>query len=172
MDLPVHSFSWVMNMAKTLRYAEHVEEMLIPIAEQHGVGIYDVEYVKEGSDYILRCYIDKDGGVTINDCEEVSRALSEVLDREDPIPDAYILEVSSPGLGRALTKDRHFAASIGEEVEGTLFKPDEATGEKAFQGILKEFDDKTVTVKTGDADDAVQILERKNIAKIRLTIDF
>ena len=161
-----------MNMAKTLRYAERVEEMLIPIAEQHGVGIYDVEYVKEGSDYILRCYIDKDGGVTINDCEEVSRALSEVLDREDPIPDAYILEVSSPGLGRSLTKDRHFAASIGEEVEGTLFKPDESTGEKAFQGILKEFDDKTVTVKTGDADDAVQVLERKNIANIRLTIDF
>ncbi|MBQ9614022.1 MAG: ribosome maturation factor RimP [Lachnospiraceae bacterium] len=159
-------------MAKTLRYAERVEEMLIPIAEQHGVGIYDVEYVKEGSDYILRCYIDKDGGVTINDCEEVSRALSEVLDREDPIPDAYILEVSSPGLGRSLTKDRHFAASIGEEVEGTLFKPDESTGEKAFQGILKEFDDKTVTVKTGDADDAVQVLERKNIANIRLTIDF
>ena len=161
-----------MNMAKTLRYAERVEEMIVPIAEEHGVGIYDVEYVKEGSDYILRCYIDKDGGVTINDCEEVSRALSEVLDREDPIPDAYILEVSSPGLGRALTKDRHFAASIGEEVEGTLFKPDESTGEKAFQGILKEFDDKTVTVKTGDADDAVQVLERKNIANIRLTIDF
>lgn len=159
-------------MAKKVKYEETVEKMLEPIAADKGVRIYDVDYVKEGPDYFLRCYIDKDGGVTIEDCENVSRALSEVLDAEDPIPDAYILEVSSPGLGRALTKDRHFAASIGEEVEGNLFKPDEKTGEKSFLGILKDFDDTTVTILTGEENNEEQILVRKNIAKIRLTVDF
>ena len=86
------------------------------IAEANGVSVYDVEYVKEGSDYYLRAYIDKPAGVTIQDCENVSRALSDELDREDFIPEAYILEVSSPGLGRALKKDKHLQASLGEEV--------------------------------------------------------
>ena len=90
----------------------------------HILEIYDVEYVKEGSDYYLRAYIDKPEGVNILDCENVSRALSEALDKADFIPDAYILEVSSPGLGRTLKKDKHLQKSIGEEVEIKLFKPD------------------------------------------------
>jgi ribosome maturation factor RimP len=89
----------------------------------NGVRIYDVEYVKEGSEYFLRAYIDRDGGVTIGDCENVSRALSDALDGADPIPDAYTLEVSSPGLGRSLTKDRHFSQSIGRKWNSSCTSP-------------------------------------------------
>ena len=103
-------------MSKREVYETRTEALLQPIATAQGVEIYDVEYVKEGSDYYLRAYIDKAEGVSIVDCENVSRALSDALDREDFIPDAYILEVSSPGLGRTLKKDRHLARSIGREV--------------------------------------------------------
>ncbi|MDO4284225.1 MAG: ribosome maturation factor RimP [Eubacteriales bacterium] len=149
---------------------EAVEAMLSPIAASLGVRIYDVEYVKEGSDYYLRAYIDKEGGVTIGDCEAVSRALSEELDREDPIQDAYILEVSSPGLGRNLTKDRHLQYSLGEEVEGKLFKPLVPKGPKEFEGILRAFDADTVSVETPEGETIV--LDRKNIAVLRLALDF
>ena len=94
-------------MSKRESYELKTEELLKPIAHAANVEIYDVEYIKEGSDWYLRCYIDKEGGVTIDDCEKVSRALSDGLDREDFIGDAYILEVSSPGLGRMLKKDKH-----------------------------------------------------------------
>ena len=104
-------------MSKREDYESRTEELLAPIAEANQVEIYDVEYVKEGSDYYLRAYIDKPEGVNILDCENVSRALSEALDKADFIPDAYILEVSSPGLGRTLKKDKHLQKSIGEEVE-------------------------------------------------------
>ena len=148
---------------------EQIEEMLVPIADRNSVSIYDVEYVREGSDYYLRLYIDKEGGVTIDDCEAVSREMSEVLDREDPIPEAYILEVSSPGLGRTLKKDRHFEKSIGEEVEGSLFAADE-TGTKSFQGILESFDrDSVVIAEEGGTS---RTLARKNISLIRLCVDF
>ena len=91
-------------MSRRETYETRAEELLLPIAEENGVEIYDVEYVKEGSDWYLRAYIDKPGGVDINDCERVSRTLSDRLDEEDFIEDAYILEVSSPGLGRTLKK--------------------------------------------------------------------
>ena len=94
-------------MSRRADYESKTEALLMPIAQRWGVSIYDVEYVKEGSEYYLRAYIDKPEGVTIQDCENVSRALSDELDREDFIPDAYILEVSSPGLGRTLKKDKH-----------------------------------------------------------------
>ena len=96
---------------------KRAEALLEPIAAANGCEIYDIEYVKEGSERYLRAYIDKPDGVNITDCENVSRAFSEKLDEEDFIPDAYILEVSSPGLGRALKKDRHLEKSIGKEVE-------------------------------------------------------
>lgn len=157
-------------MAKQSKTEERAEAILTPIAAEHGVRVYDVEYVHEGPDYYLRCYIDKDGGVTIDDCEAVSRELSDALDAADFIKDAYTLEVSSPGLGRTLTKDRHFAQSLGEEVEGTLFRPLEGTKDKTFTGILKAFTSDTVTIETEENEETV--LDRKNIAKIRLTIDF
>lgn len=91
-------------MSKKETYEARTEELLLPIAQKHDVSIYDVEYVKEGSDFYLRAFIDKPEGVNINDCENVSRELSDVLDKEDFIADSYILEVSSPGLGRTLKK--------------------------------------------------------------------
>lgn len=157
-------------MSRQSNIEQRTEELLTPIAAAQGVTIYDVEYVKEGPDYYLTCYIDKEGGVNIGDCEAVSRALSDAIDAQpEYIPDAYVLQVSSPGLGRTLTRDRHYANSIGLEVEGTTFKPI-ADKVKTFTGILKAFDKDTVTLETEGGEPLV--LERKNIAKIRLTVDF
>ena len=121
-------------------YEEHAEALAAPIAEQFGIRIYDVEYVKEGDEYFLNVYIDKDGGVNINDCENVSRLLSDALDKDDPNPDAYTLIVSSPGLGRALTKDRHLQQSIGQDVELHLYKPHSVSGENDILRELLAFD--------------------------------
>ncbi|MBQ4537312.1 MAG: ribosome maturation factor RimP [Lachnospiraceae bacterium] len=143
------------------------EELLFPIVEKFGVEIYDVEYVKEGSDYYLRAYIDKEGGVNIIDCENVSRALSDALDAKDFIPDSYILEVSSPGLGRTLKKDKHLEKSLGEEVEVKLYKPVEKR--KEFAGILERFDKDSITI----TEDGVELIfERTAVALIRLALDF
>lgn len=155
-------------MSNRENYEAVCEELLRPIAERFQVEIYDVEYVKEGSEYYLRAYIDKPGGINIQDCEDVSRALSDVLDEKDPIPDAYILEVSSPGLGRTLKKDRHLEKSIGEEVELKLFKARDQ--QKEFTGILKSFDRDTVTITQGADQDIV--FKRSDVAVIRLTVDF
>lgn len=148
-------------------YERRTEELLAPIAQAAGVSIYDVEYVKESSDWYLRAYIDKPEGVNIGDCESVSRALSDRLDEEDFIQDAYILEVSSPGLGRALKKDKHLEKSIGEEVELKTYKPIDK--QKEFSGILKAFDKHTVTIET---DGAPRVFERNEVALIRLALDF
>ncbi len=153
-------------MSKRETYEEKTESLLAPIVEQYGVEIYDVEYVKEGKDYYLRAYIDKTEGVNIQDCENVSRALSDALDAEDFIPDAYILEVSSPGLGRVLKKDRHMERSLGETVELKAYKP--IDGQKEFSGILQAFDDRTVTILT---DGAARTFERSDIATVRLALD-
>lgn len=154
-------------MSKKETYEAKTEELLKPIAEANQVSIYDVEYVKEGSDYYLRAYIDKPEGVNILDCENVSRALSDALDKEDFIPDAYILEVSSPGLGRTLKKDKHLQASIGEEVEIKLFKAVDKC--KEFTGILDSFDAETITIIEGEKP---HTFARGDIALIRLALDF
>lgn len=148
-------------------YESRTEELLTPIAEAAGVSVYDVEYVKEGSEWYLRCYIDKPDGVTIQDCETVSRALSDRLDEEDYITDAYILEVSSPGLGRTLKKDKHLAKSIGQEVELKTYKPIEK--QKEFSGVLRAFDQDTVTIETQTGE--IQF-DRSEVALIRLALDF
>ena len=155
------------RMSKRESYETRTEELLKPIVESAGVEIYDVEYVKEGSDYYLRAYIDKPEGVNILDCENVSRALSEALDKADFIPDAYILEVSSPGLGRTLKKDKHLQKSIGEEVEIKLFKPIDKC--KEFSGILDRFDADTVTITE---EGTPRTFARADIALIRLALDF
>ena len=154
-------------MSKRETYETRTEQLLVPIAEKYGVEIYDVEYVKEGSDWYLRAYIDKPEGVNINDCENVSRALSDVLDKEDYIEDAYILEVSSPGLGRTLKKDRHLEKSLGEEVEIRTYKPIDK--QKEFSGILKAYDKDTVTI---EEDSEERVFARADIALIRLALDF
>ncbi len=154
-------------MSKRETYEKKTEELLQPIVDANGVSIYDVEYVKEGSDWYLRAYIDKEGGVDINDCETVSRALSDALDAADFVEDAYILEVSSPGLGRALKKDKHLEMSLGEEIEIKTYKPVEKC--KEFVGILKSYDENTVTIEAAGAE---QTFQRTDIALMRLTFDF
>lgn len=154
-------------MSRREDYEARTEKLLTPIAEANGVSVYDVEYVKEGADFYLRAYIDKPEGVSILDCENVSRALSDELDREDFIPEAYVLEVSSPGLGRTLKKDRHLRASIGQEVEVKLFKP--VDKHREFAGILESFDADSITILEGETR---RSLQRTQIALIRLAIDF
>ena len=154
-------------MSKSKTYEAQTEEILQPIAEACGVEIYDVEYVKEASDWYLRAYIDKPEGVTIDDCENVSRALSAKMDDNDFIGDAYILEVSSPGLGRTLKKEKHFLKSIGMEVEVKTYKPIEK--EKQFVGILISYKDDTITIKT---DKKEMSFNKSEVASVRLTFDF
>lgn len=158
-------------MAKKDSYGERAEALLVPIVQANDCEIYDVEYVKEGSDWYLRAYIDKPDGVSIIDCENVSRAFSEKLDEEDFIPDAYILEVSSPGLGRALKKDRHFERSLGDEVEVKTYKLIDR--QKEFIGILKAYDKDTVTIELEGASETKEmVFARSDIAIVRLTLDF
>lgn len=158
-------------MARKDSYEERAEALLTPIAAANGCEIYDIEYVKEGSDWYLRAYIDKPEGVGIVDCENVSRTFSEKLDEEDFIADSYILEVSSPGLGRALKKDRHLQKSLGEEVEVKTYKP--IGKQKEFVGILKSFDKDTVTLGTEEPSETKDmVFARSDIAVIRLTLDF
>ncbi len=154
-------------MSKRETYEAKTEALLLPIVAQYGVEIYDVEYVKEGSDYYLRAYIDKPEGVNIIDCENVSRALSDALDQDDFIPDAYILEVSSPGLGRTLKKDKHLEKSIGQEVEIKLFKAIDKC--KEFAGVLDSFDTENLTILEGETP---RTFARTDIALIRLALDF
>lgn len=154
-------------MSKRETYESRTEKLLLPIVEKFGVEIYDVEYVKEGSDWYLRAYIDKPGGVNINDCENVSRALSDEMDKEDFIEEAYILEVSSPGLGRTLKKDKHLEKSIGQEVEIRTYKPIDK--QKEFRGILKSFDAQNITIAI---DDEEKVFARTEVALIRLALDF
>ena len=154
-------------MAKGNGYETQAEELLVPIVERFGVEIYDVEYVKEGTEWYLRAYIDKEGGVNIVDCENVSRAFSDVLDEKDLIKDAYILEVSSPGLGRTLKKDRHLLKSIGEEVEIKTYKPINKC--KEFSGILESFNENEIII---DENGTKKQFNRADIAIIRLALDF
>lgn len=154
-------------MAKRDVYEEKATAMLEPICQANGVEIYDVEYVQEAGEWYLRAYIDKAGGVTIDDCEAVSRAMSDALDKNDFIEDAYYLEVSSPGLGRTLKKDSHLEKSIGCEVELKTYKP--IGKKKEFTGILKGFSADTVTVEINKKDEE---FKRSEIALIKLALDF
>ncbi|MCR5720967.1 MAG: ribosome maturation factor RimP [Lachnospiraceae bacterium] len=153
-------------MSKKETYEAKATAMLEPICAANGVEIYDVEYVSEAGEWYLRAYIDKEGGVTINDCEAVSRAFSDALDADDFIEDAYYLEVSSPGLGRALKKDSHLEKSIGMEVELKTYKPIDKV--KEFSGILKSFNDREITV---EIDGEERSFNRQDIALIKLALD-
>lgn len=155
-------------MAKRDDYEKRTEDLVMPMIEQNNFELVDVEYVKEGSNWYLRVYIDKEGGINIDDCELISRALSDKLDEEDYIEDAYILEVSSPGLGRPLKKDKDFNRSIGEEVEVKLFRAIDK--QKEFSGILKSYDKDKVTISLDENGDME--IERANIALVRLALDF
>ena len=155
-------------MSRKETYEQRTEELLLPIIEEYKFELVDVEYVKEGANWYLRAYIDKEGGITVDDCEAVSRRFSDILDEKDYIEDSYIFEVSSPGLGRPLKKEKDFQRSLGEDVEIRTYRPIE--GQKEFEGVLKAFDKNTVTIAYED--DAEQIFQRSEIALIRLALDF
>ena len=154
-------------MSKASTYEAKTEQLILPILERMQFELVDVEYVKEGSTYYLRAYIDKEGGITINDCEAVAREMNELLDREDFIPDSYTFEVSSPGLGRPLKKEKDFVRSMGKLVELRTYRPIEK--QKEFCGILNAYDDNSVTI---EEDGTLRTFDKKDIALIRLAIEF
>ena len=135
-----------------------------PIAQEQGCTLWDVEYVKEAGTWFLRVYIDKESGVSINDCEAVSRPLSDKLDEVDPIEGSYVLEVGSAGADRVLKKPEHFAAYIGSEVEVRFYRPQD--GKKELVGVLAGYENGNVTLE-GDLH-----FEKKDIAQVRLHVTF
>ena len=155
-------------MSKREIYEAKAEELVLPLVEANNFELVDVEYVKEAGTWYLRIYIDKEGGININDCELVSRAFSEILDKEDPIEDAYILEVSSPGLGRPLKKDKDFQRNLGEEVEVRTYKP--INKQKEFVGLLDAWDKESVTLQMESGE--MMTIARTDIALIRQYIEF
>lgn len=155
-------------MAKGEQYEARVEAWITPVLEQHQFELVDVEYVREVGVWYLRCYIDKEGGITVDDCEVISRLLGEWLDKEDFIEDSYILEVSSPGLGRPLKKEKDFARSIGKDVEIRLYKAIDK--QKEFTGRLTSYDADSVTLTMEDGSE--RTFEKSGIALIRLAFDF
>lgn len=155
-------------MAKENNTEKKVAALLLPIAEEKGVEVVDVEFVKEGPNWYLRVYIDKEGGVTIDDCEEVSRVLDKKLEETDPITQAYFLEVSSPGLDRPLKKAEDFVKHQGDVVDIKLYRPKE--GSKEFQGTLQGLKDSVISIV--DEGGKTLEFEQKDIASIRLAVLF
>ena len=154
-------------MSKRETYETRTEELITPILDRMNFELVDVEYVKEGGTWYLRAYIDKEGGITVNDCEAVAREMNEILDREDFVEDSYVFEVSSPGLGRPLKKEKDYIRSMGKEVEIRTYRA--INREKEFYGILSAYEN-TVTIKTEDGTEMT--FEKSDIALIRLAFDF
>ena len=154
-------------MTRRETYEAKTEELLQPLVDAHGFELVDVEYVKEAGNWYLRAYIDKPGGIAVDDSEVISRALSDKLDEEDYIEDSYILEVSFPGLGRPLKKDKDFQRSIGKEIEVRTFRAIDK--QKEFTGILKEFSKDSFTIVIEDNE---MTFQRSETALVRLAFDF
>lgn len=155
-------------MSKKEEYEQKAETLIQPIIDRHGFELVDVEYVKEGGNWYLRAYIDKEGGITVDDCEVVSRAFGDKLDEQDFIEDSYILEVSSPGLGRPLKKEKDYARSMGKELEIRTYRAIDR--QKEFYGVLHAYDENSVTIITEDGSE--QTFGKEDIALIRLAFDF
>lgn len=156
------------HMSKREMYEARTEELITPIVERMAFELVDVEYVKEGGTWYLRAYIDKEGGITVNDCEAVAREMNEILDAEDFVEDSYVFEVSSPGLGRPLKKEKDYVRSMGKEVEIRTYRA--INREKEFYGVLSAYDENTVTIESEDGEKMV--FEKSDIALIRLAFDF
>ena len=139
-----------------------VENLIKEPIEKLGYELYDVEYAKEAKNFFLRIYIDSSKGISLNDCEAVSNEINDLLDKENIISEQYFLEVSSPGIEKVLRKESHLKNNIGELVEVKLFKKDDK-GNKIYEGTLKSFDEKEVTIETEEE----IVIERKNIAQIK-----
>lgn len=155
-------------MSKKEDIEKRTWELLQPVLEKLDMRAVDAEYVKEAGEYYLRCYIDREGGVRIDDCEAVSRQLEVFLDEEDLIDDPYTLEVSSPGLGRILRRPHDFEFAEGREVELKTFKA--VDGQKEWRGIMTEWDRDTVTIETS-GDGGEKTFSRKELSQIRLAFD-
>lgn len=155
-------------MSKASVYEAKTESLIMPILDRLNFELVDVEYVKEGGTWYLRAYIDKEGGITVNDCEDVAREMNVLLDEEDFIPDAYVFEVSSPGLGRPLKKEKDYIRNMDKEIEIRTYKAINRC--KEFYGLLKAYDKDTVTIETEDGENI--IFNKSEIALIRQAIDF
>ena len=150
-----------------MKITEQVESFAKPIVEQCGCSLWDVEYVREGSERFLRLYIEKDGGVDITDCETISRAVDPVLDEKDPIQESYHFEVCSAGLERALKRPGDFERFMGSPIMVTLYRPH--NGLKEIPGILRGYDDGRVTVEAGKE---TITFEKSQVALVRLRVEF
>ena len=150
-----------------MKITELVESFARPVVEAHGCTLWDVEYVREGSDYFLRLYIDKEGGVDINDCEVISRAVDPILDEKDPIAESYHFEVCSAGLERALKRPGDFEQFMGSPITVKLYRP--RNGLKELPCILKGYDNGRVTVQSGEE---TITFEKSEVALVRLRVEF
>ena len=150
-----------------MKITQIVESFARPVVEQHGCELWDVEYVREGSERFLRLYIDKEGGVDITDCEAISRAVDPILDEKDPIPESYHFEVCSAGLERALKRPADFERFMGSAITVKLYRP--RNGLKEIPGFLRGYDDGKVTVEAGKE---TITFEKSEVALVRLRVEF
>ena len=150
-----------------MKITDQVAAFALPIVEAHGCQLWDVEYVREGSDYFLRLYLDKEGGVDITDCEAISRALDPILDEKDPIPESYIFEVCSAGLERTLKRPGDFARFLGSPITVKLYRP--RNGLKELPCLLRGYEDGKLTVEAGKE---TIVFEKSEVALVRLRVEF
>ena len=150
-----------------MKITEQVWAFAEPVVQAHGCSLWDVEYVKEGGDWFLRLYIDKEGGVDINDCEAISRAVDPILDEKDPIPDSYSFEVCSAGLERELKRPSDFAQFLGSPVTVKLYQP--KNGLKEQPGVLIAYENGAVTIRQGETEVR---FEKSEVAQVRLRVEF
>lgn len=150
-----------------MKVTQQVWELAAPVVQENGCSIWDVEYVREGGDWYLRIYLDKPGGVNIDDCEAISRAMDPILDEADPIPGSYTFEVCSAGIERTLKRPSDFAQFLGADVLVRLFSP--KNGSKEFAGVLTGYENGDVTVRTGDSS---MTFTKAEVALVRLRAEF
>ena len=150
-----------------MKVTDIVTQFAKPIVEAHGCQLWDVEYVREGSERFLRLYLDKEGGVDITDCEAISRAVDPILDEKDPIPESYHFEVCSAGLERALKRPGDFERFMGSAIAVKLYRP--RNGLKEIPGVLRGYEDGRVTVEAGKE---TITFEKSEVALVRLRVEF
>lgn len=143
---------------------QRVEEIIRPYADELGLEIWDVRFAKEGADWYLRIFIDKEGGVSIDDCVDLTHAVTKPLDEADPISQSYMLEISSPGVERELTRDEHFKKHVGSAVMVRAIRP--VDGVRDFNGIMTAYEDKKITVKLEDETEIT--LDKKDTSYVKL----
>lgn len=150
-----------------MKVTDQVAAFAEPVVQAHGCTLWDVEYVREGSEYFLRLYIDKEGGVDIDDCEAISRAMDPILDEKDPVPGSYHFEVCSAGLERALKRPGDFEKFMGAPITVKLYRP--YNGMKELPCVLRGYDSGKLTVESGKE---TITFEKSQVALVRLRVEF